>query len=277
MSNSSSVDLKAIRELYLSELNFDLLDIKNQKHSFYKNYEFLLKLNPNSEEFRFVLLHNLFGPIQYLEELKKISQKKYKVWKNRLIKNTDNVGIYGDLFELYITWSLVMKKVEFKSIDSPDFEINYNNSKIFIECTSSQFENGKTPTKVEILSKLENTVFKKLMSKYANTSTALFVDITNLCYNSKLLNSNITQDEIKLSVLNASNKIDGFESSTTYGAFMFFWINISKDSKGRIIYVSNSFDIIENKNCDSKLLNFLKNNNVNIPDKKEVTTLKFSH
>lgn len=277
MSNSSSVDLKAIRELYLSELNFDLLDIKNQKHSFYKNYEFLLKLNPNSEEFRFVLLHNLFGPIQYLEELKKISQKKYKVWKNRLIKNTDNVGIYGDLFELYITWSLVMKKVEFKSIDSPDFEINYNNSKIFIECTSSQFENGKTPTKVEILSKLENTVFKKLMSKYANTSTALFVDITNLCYNSKLLNSNITQDEIKLSVLNASNKIDGFESSITYGAFMFFWINISKDSKGRIIYVSNSFDIIENKNCDSKLLNFLKNNNVNIPDKKEVTTLKFSH
>ena len=143
MSNSSSVDLKAIRELYLSELNFDLLDIKNQKHSFYKNYEFLLKLNPNSEEFRFVLLHNLFGPIQYLEELKKISQKKYKFWKNRLIKNTDNVGIYGDLFELYITWSLVMKKVEFKSIDSPDFEINYNNSKIFIECTSSQFENGK--------------------------------------------------------------------------------------------------------------------------------------
>lgn len=277
MSNSSSVDLKAIRELYLSELNFDLLDIKNQKHSFYKNYEFLLKLNPNSEEFRFVLLHNLFGPIQYLEELKKISQKKYKVWKNRLIKNTDNVGIYGDLFELYITWSLVMKNVEFKSIDSPDFEINYNNSKIFIECTSSQFENGKTPTKVEILSKLENTVFKKLMSKYANTSTALFVDITNLCSNSKLLNSNITQDEIKLSVLNASNKIDGFESSTTYGAFMFFWINISKDSKGRIIYVSNSFDIIENKNCDSKLLNFLKNNNVNIPDKKEVTTLKFSH
>ena len=183
--------------------------------------------------------------------------------------------------EIYLSfillWSLVMKKVEFKSIDSPDFEINYNNSKIFIECTSFQFENGKTPTKVEILSKLENTVFKKLMSKYANTSTALFVDITNLCYNSKLLNSNITQDEIKLSVLNASNKIDGFESSTTYGAFMFFWINISKDSKGRIIYVSNSFDIIENKNCDSKLLNFLKNNNVNIPDKKEVTTLKFSH
>lgn len=277
MNNSSNADLKAIRELYLSELNFDLLDIKNQKHSFYKNYEFLLKLNQNSEEFRFVLLHNLFGPIQYLEELKKISQKKYKIWKNRLIKNTDNVGIYGDLFELYITWSLVMKKVEFNSIDSPDFEIHYNNSKIFIECTSSQFENGKTPTKEEILSKLENTIFKKLMSKYANTSTTLFIDITNLCYNAKILNSNITQDELKLSVLNASSKIDSFESSSTFGAFMFFWINISKDSNDNIMYVSNSFDIIENKNCNPHLLNFLKNNNVNIPDKKEVTTLKFSH
>jgi hypothetical protein len=212
-----------------------------------------------------------------LEELKKISPKKHRVWKNRLIKNTNNVGIYGDLFELYITWSLVMKKVEFKSIDSPDFEINHNNSKFFIECTSSQFENGKTPTKEEILSKLENTVFKKLLSKYANTSTALFVDITNLCYNAKLLNSNITQDEIKLSVLNASSKIDNFDSSTTYGAFMFFWINISKDSRDRIIYVSNCFDIIENKNCDSELLIFLKNNIVNIPNKKEVATMKFSH
>lgn len=277
MNNSSNVDLKAIRELYLSELNFDLLDIKNQKHSFYKNYEFLLKLNPNSEEFRFVLLHNLFGPVQYLEELKKISQKKYKIWKKRLIKNIDNVGIYGDLFEMYITWSLVMKKVEFKSIDSPDFEIHYNNSKIFIECTSSQFENGKTPTKEEILSKLENTVFKKLMSKYANTSTTLFIDITNLCYNAKILNSNITQDELKFSVLNASSKINAFDSSSTFGAFMFFWINISKDSNDSIMYVSNSFDIIENKNCDTHLINFLKNNNVNIPDKKEVTTLKFSH
>lgn len=277
MKNSSNIELIAIRELYLSELKFDLIDIKNHNHSFYKNYEFLLKLNPNSEEFRFVLLHNLFGPVQYLEELKKISQKKYKVWKNRLIKNTDNVGIYGDLFEMYITWTLVMKKIEFKSIDSPDFEINYNNSKFFIECTSSQFENGKTPTKEEILLKLENTVFKKLMSEYANTSTALFVDITNLCYNAKILNSNITQDELKLSVLNASSKINTFESSLTYGAFMFFWINISKDSNDRIMYVSNSFEIIENKNCDSELLNFLKNSNVNIPDKKEVATLKFSH
>jgi hypothetical protein len=277
MNNSSNVDLKAMRELYLSELDFDLLDKKNQDHSFYKNYEFLLKLNPDSEEFRFILLHNLFGPIQYLEELKKLSAKKYKVWKNRLVKNTDNVGIYGDLFELYITWSLVMKKIQFKSIDSPDFEINHDNSKIFIECTSSQFDHGKTPTKEEILSKLENTVFKKMMSKYANTSTCLFIDITNLCYHAKILNSNITQEELKLSVLNASGKIDNFQSSSTYGAFMFFWINISKDSKDRVMYVSNSFDIIENTNCDSHLMDFLKSNNINIPDKKEIAALKFSH
>ena len=277
MNDKQLEDLKAIRQLYQTELNFDLSDVNNSEHTFYKNYQLLLELEPDSEKYSYILLHNLFGPVQYLEELKKLSQKKYKVWKNRLIKNTQNVGIYGDLFELYITWTLVMKKINFVPSDSPDFEITHDNFKIYIECTSSQFDFDKTPSKEEILLKIESSVCSKMKLNYATTSTCLFVDITNLCYHAKLLNQPITQKELTLAVYDASQKVEGFESSNTFGALMFFWINIVKDLDNNIRYASNSFDIIENVNADSSLIKFLKNNNVDIPNKQQIENPKFSH
>ena len=277
MNNELHEDLIAIHAVFLKELGFNLSDSDNSEHIFYKNYQLLLKLDPNSEEFRYILLHNLFGPVQYLEELKKISTKKYKIWKKRLVNNAQNVGVYGDLFELYITWTLVMKNVDFSSIDSPDFEISYNHSKIYIECTSAQFDFGKTPSKEEILLKITNTIYNKMILKYATTSTCLFVDITNLCYHAKMLNAHITLEELTLSVLNASQKIDGFQSSHTFGAVMFFWINIIKDSNNKIHYSCDSFDIIQNVDANTKLIEFLKNNNVDIPNKKQIESPKYNH
>lgn len=277
MEDKLNQDLKAIRQLYQTELDFDICDDSNAKHTFYKNYHLLSELETKSEEYNYILLHNLFGPIQYLHELRKLSEKKYKVWKNRLVKNTENVGIYGDLFELHITWSLVLKNIDFISSDSPDFEITYEKSKIYIECTSSQFDYGKNPSKESILLKITSSIQGKMNSKYATTSTCLFVDITNLCYHAKLLDLPITQQELTQSVFNASQKIHGFDSKQTFGAIMFFWINIVKDSKGNILYVSNSFDIIQNVNADPKLIEFLKKNNIDIAEKEQIGNPKFNH
>ncbi len=277
MENKSHLDLIAIRQLYKSKLDFDLTDVKNSEHTFYKNYKSLLNLDPISEEFRYILLHNLFGPIQYLEELHKLSEKKYRTWKKRLIKNKQSVGIYGDLFELYITWTLVMKNIDFVLSDSPDFEILHNDSKVYIECTSSQFDFEKTPSKEDILLKITTSVFNKMKLNYATISTGLFVDITNLCYHSKLLNSPITQQDLISSVLNASKKIEDFNNLNTFGAVMFFWINIIKDSNENIRYACNSYDIIENVSANPNLIEFLKNSNIDIPNKKQIENPKFSH
>lgn len=272
------INLNAIRSFYIEALNFDLSDLKNENHPFYKNYQLLLTLNQESEQFNYILFHNLFGPIEYLEELKKISSKKYKIWKNRLIKNTNNVGFYGDLFELYITWSLVKKNVDFRSIDSPDYEINFYNSKIFIECTSAQFDFKKNPTeKNEILLKITDSLHKKMELEYATTSTCLFVDITNLCYHAKSLNSPITQKELTTSLINASQKIFNFQSSNTFGAVMFFFFNTFKDSNGQIYYGCNSYNILENVDANENLITFLKNNNIDIPNKQSLEFPKFNH
>jgi hypothetical protein len=277
MNEKKNEDLKGIRQLYQNELGFDLCNEKNARHSFYKNYQSLIELDPKSEEYSYILFHNLFGPIEYLNELKKLSEKKYKTWKKRIVQNTQNVGIYGDLFELHITWSLVMKKIDFISSDSPDFEINYKKSKLYIECTSSQFNYGKNPSKENILQKIVSTIQTKMKLNYATTSTCLFVDITNLCYHAKQLNSLITKQELTQSVYKASQNIDDFNSSKTFGAIMFFWINTVKDLNGNILYATNSYDIIQNVNADPNLIEFLKQNNIDIPDKQQIDTPKFNH
>ena len=277
MDNILNQDLIAIRLLYQKELGFDLCDKSNAEHAFYKNYQILLQLETKCEEYSYILLHNLFGPIEYLQELRKLSEKKYRVWKNRLIKNTQSVGLYGDLFELHITWSLVKKNINFISSESPDFKILHKKSYIYIECTCSQFDFNKSPSKESILLKIISTVQGKMNSNYANNSTCLFVDITNLCYHAKLLDSFITQKELSQSVFSASQKIKEFDSSKTFGAIMFFWINIIKDSKGNIIYATNSFNIIQNKNADPNLIEFLLKNNIDIPEKKQMVNPKFNH
>lgn len=277
MNEKKNNDLIGIRKLYENELGFDLCDEKNAKHSFYKNYQLLIELDTKSEEYSYILFHNLFGPIEYLNELKKLSEKKYKTWKKRIIQNTQNVGIYGDLFELHITWSLVMKNIDFVSSDSPDFEINYKKLKLFIECTSSQFDYGKNPSKENILRKIISTIQTKMKLNYATTSTCLFVDITNLCYHAKLLDSLITKQELKQSVFEASQNIDNFNSSKTFGAIMFFWTNTVKDINGNILYVTNSFDIIQNVNAEPNLIEFLMLNNIDITDKQHIYTPKFNH
>ena len=194
-----------------------------------------------------------------------------------MIKNISNVGVYGDLFELYITWTLVMKNIKFDAIDSPDFKILHNNFNIFIECTSAQFDFERKPSKSEVLQKITDTVLTKMSKKYANPSTCLFIDITNLCYRVKTLNSTITTEELMISIFNASQKIPTFESTQTFGAFLFFCFNIIKDANGKIMYACNSFDIIENTFTDENLIDFLNINNTSTPNKRTVQTIKFNH
>ena len=74
-------DLKATTQQCQKELNFDLSDTNNSEHSSYKNYQLLLTLNPDFEEFKYILLYNLFEPITNLEELKKLSKKNIKFGK----------------------------------------------------------------------------------------------------------------------------------------------------------------------------------------------------
>jgi hypothetical protein len=45
MGDKLNQDLNAIRQLYQNELGFDICDVSNAEHAFYKNYQLLLELD----------------------------------------------------------------------------------------------------------------------------------------------------------------------------------------------------------------------------------------
>jgi len=277
---NSKKDIEFIKKLYLTELGFDLENSENKGHAFYDNFQRLLKFEPKSDEYKYILYHCLFGPPEYLEEIKKVSSDDYEVWKNRLISNKKNVGLYGDIFELYMNWTFAQKKINFTKKESPDFSVNHNNKEIFIECTSTQCDFDKIPMEKDIFKKLKSKIREKTIENYMNLSTALFIDITNLYYHSK--NINLTLNENFIS--NALQKID--ENLTKnppirlinpFGAIVFFYFDNSKNKINETHYSCNILTHFKRPTADTNLVDFLEKNFMKNIEKVISNNPKFNH
>lgn len=277
----SKEDVEFIQQCYSNELNFDLTDSNNKGHTFYENFQLLLTLEPNSEQFKYIFLNNLSGTIEYLKAIKKVDIKEYERYKIRLTKNIKNVGFYGDMFELYIAWTLIEKKTKFNKIEPPDFEVIYNNSKLFIECASAQFDFDKIPSKGEIFSKIKKTLRNKMKKTYANLSTALFIDITNLCYHSMVLNIPLTDKELRRALIEVTQELLDSTSDLIninhYGFIMFFSFKASKTATGEVNYDCNTICNSRNANADPNLLKYIESNLLNHLGIQDVATPKFHH
>lgn len=277
--------IEFIKDKYLVDYGFDLTDSKNRGKPFYDNYQLLLTLDPNSEQFNFIIYHSLFGPIEYLESVKKVNLKAYKRYLTRLTKNINNVGFYGDMFELWIAWTLFQKKVVFNFCKppKPDFEITYNNRQLGIECTGLQFDFHSSPKKEKMLSKIKEKVLEKMKNDYANYSTALIVDITNLFYHSMALGDTLTRMEVRRVIDEAIQELE--DTSTTirngkninnFGFIILFCFNSAKTNDGQPNWVLNIFDM-KNMNADKTLIQFLKENLIGNVEITNIETHKFHH
>lgn len=277
----SKEDVEFMQKCYLNELNFDLTDSNNKGHTFYENFQLLLTLDSNSEQFKYIFLNNLLGTIEYLNAIKKIDIKEYERFKIRLTKNIKNVGFYGDMFELYIAWTLIEKKTKFNKIEPPDFEVIFDNNKLFIECASAQFDFNKTPSKEEIFSKIKKTLRNKMKKPYANLSTALFIDITNLCYHSQVLNIPLTHIELRRALIDVTQELldstSNLISINHYGFIMFFSFKASKTVTGEVNYDCNTFGNNRNINADSNLIKYIESNLLSHLGIQDVETPKFHH
>lgn len=276
----SNDDIEFIKKLYLNELNFDLEDSENKGHAFYDNFQMLLKLDRKSDEYQYTLYHSLFGPSEYLEEIKKVSFEDYNLWKNRLISNKKSVGLYGDIFELYINWTFVQKKLNFTKRERPDFSLNHNSNEIFIECTSTFCHFDKSPNEKDIFRKLNDNIRKKITEEYMNLSTVLFIDITNLFYHSKKINLTLNENFI----FKALKKVD--ENLTKnpplnvinpFGAIAFFYFDNSKDLSNGTHYSCNILTYFKRPTADKNLVDFLEKNIMKNTEKLISNNPKFNH
>lgn len=253
MSNLNQSDLKSMEKMYLQTFNFNLLDSKNINHPFYKNYRKLLATEPNSEEYKYIFYNVLFGPLEYIQELKNVSESDFEEWKTRLVNNTNNVGFYGDIFELYINWTLVRKDFVIKKSERPDFTIIHNSKEVFIECTSAQFDFDKNPTTKEIFKKIKSTVRSKIVEDYMNLSTSLFIDITNLIYHSKKLNLEINSEFLLKALSSVDNdlkKNPPVKILKPLGSVRFFYFDAFQNQSSVINFACNIIGDFKNPNAD---------------------------
>ena len=281
IDETSKRNIEFIKKQYLAEFGFDLTDSKNKGKSFYENYQLLLTLDSTSEQFNFIFYNSLFGTIEYLESVKKVNVKVYNRYKTRLTNYINNVGFYGDMFELYIAWTLSQKKVvfSFAKPPKPDFEITYNESKVFIESTSLQLDFNTAPMKEKMIGKIKDKMIEKMGKDYANSSTALMVDITNLCYHCAVLGDPLTKTEVTKVIFDSTKEL--IDASPTvisnFGSIMFFYFNSVKTNNGEPHWVLNVFDWIQNTNVDPNLIQFLKDNLISNVEITSMETPKFHH
>ena len=283
----SNEDIKFIKKLYLKELSFDLENSENKGHAFYNNFQTLLKLEPKSDKYQYILYHCLFGPSEYLEEIKKVSFDEHKIWKNRLISNKKNVGLYGDIFELYINWTFVQKKLNFTKRERPDFSLNHNNNnnnnnnnEIFIECTSTQCNFEKIPEEKDIFKKLKSKIREKIIEEYMNLSTALFIDITNLYYHSKNINLTLNENFISKALKEVDENLTKkppIKLIKPFGAIVFFYFDNSKDIINETHYTCNILTHFERPIADKNLVDFLEKNIIKNIEKVVSNSPKFNH
>lgn len=281
VDETSKKNIEFIKKQYLADFGFDLTDYKNKGKSFYDSYQLLLTLDSTSEQFNFIFYHSLFGTIEYLELIKKVDISIYERYKKRLTNYINDVAFYGDMFELNIAWTLFQKKVVFSITEppKPDFEILNNNNTVFIECTSVQFDFKTTPTKEKMLWKIKGALSTKMQKNYANSSTVLMVDITNLCYHSAVLGDLLTQAEVTKVIFDATKEL--IDASRTvinnFGSIMFFYFNSAKTSNGEPHWVLKVFDWIQNTNADTNLIQFLKDNLISNVEITSIEIPKFHH
>lgn len=267
-------DLFSLKAMFLAILDFDLENPSNFDHHFCLTYKVLLELHPDSDEYKYLLFNCLFGVIEYMNLLKKYNNAEYEKWKIRLAKNKNSVGLYGDIYELFIHWSLDRKGICFLKSERPDFTVDWKESKVFIECGSAQFDFKKKPNEKEVFRKLKSVIRSNFTSGYLNHSTALFVDITNLIFylpnfNAGILSRALIDVDIEL-------KRNPSKNLNEPGAITFMNFELIKNLSNQN-YACNVAGSFLNPNVDLNLKSFLEDSFVRGIEKPIVINPKFHH
>lgn len=130
--------------------------------------------------------------VKNLQEIEKYDQTLLEKMNKQLLNSLNENEYYGSRFEISITASLIRKGIDFTKTESPDFTINAK-IKIFIECSSSHLTVKKSG---DVKYKIKGTIDTKSGKAYCNPKTALFVDVTNLYYNSLVNEINLEKEDV---------------------------------------------------------------------------------
>jgi len=137
--------------------------------------------------------------VKHLKEIAEYDINLLKAFKKQIHRSSTYDEYFGVRFEINIAASLIRKNIKFTKAESPDFIIHKKSKNIFIECGSAHLSKPKLG---DIKYKIRSVINKKSSKPYCTLATALFIDITNIYYNSLLNEILIERDEIREYVKN---------------------------------------------------------------------------
>ncbi|MGH1374506.1 MAG: hypothetical protein ACRBBW_20890 [Cellvibrionaceae bacterium] len=120
-----------------------------------------------------------------LRELADYEPQRFKEIRQKLRSQKRSSSWQGLKFEVHLAAALIRTIQAGVTIrESPDFQINIADDCAYIEATSVHL-NGKTRANSHFY-KVDSKITEKLKKSYANKSTALAIDITNIMYHEDL-------------------------------------------------------------------------------------------
>lgn len=176
-------------------------------------------------------LKRIFCLMTDLKSIKNHSEQNFSQFKKQL-KNCNRVSQYiGIRFEISLASFFIKKGINYKNRESPDFEFTFEDTtKSFIETTSCHVVKEKEQ---DLYLKVIGTINTKSTKFYANKSTILIIDVTNLIHHSVRLDPTFKLENL---VARCQDAMD----QSAYGAFV-FRCTISNESDGWLYSGGDSF------------------------------------
>lgn len=101
-------------------------------------------LNGSPDESQRIKLRLLYF-VKHLKELAELKPSALEKFRSRLRSTGDDVAnFYGTMFEVEIGASLARKGLSFEEGERPDFEVEFSEETVGIECTIGRIEGGRT-------------------------------------------------------------------------------------------------------------------------------------
>ncbi|MGR6863363.1 hypothetical protein ACU5EH_25185 [Aliivibrio salmonicida] len=166
-----------------------------------------------------------------LKSIKNHSEQNFFSFKKQLRKCNRISQYVGIRFEISLAAFFVKKQVDYKNRESPDFEFKSGDRPLaFIETTSCHIVIEKPQN---LYLKITSAIKAKSSKNYANNSTILAIDITNLVHNSPRFHSSFKIEHVIEECKSAINE-------SSYGAFI-FRLSFPNEQDGWIYSGGDSF------------------------------------
>lgn len=178
-----------------------------------------------------------------LEAIKKKDEDLFRHFRRQLRRISEK-GYFGFRLEVQTVSIFYQMNIKFRKRESPDFSVKYEGAEVFVECCSINLDE---PRGKDVSYKVLSALTDKGRKPYANNKTALFLDYTNIFFNSIVSGVRLDLEALSADI---KEKIDTFN----FGAIILEANLIHMEKKGFSIGV----ELIYSDRIDLYLLELLK-------------------